>query len=115
MKYVYKLNNGKELKLRLTSGECIEIENASYDSFKDEKSSLKMSVALNEIINRNNKKEENKRKYLKKNKAILLNSFSYVFTTFKPEEIKKIFNPIIENNDTDNLKYSIFCKVSSKQ
>lgn len=27
--YIYKLNNGKELKLRLTSGECIEIENAS--------------------------------------------------------------------------------------
>ena len=27
--YIYKLNNGKELKLRLTTGEEIEIENAN--------------------------------------------------------------------------------------
>ena len=27
MKYTYILKNGKEIKLRLTSGECIEIEN----------------------------------------------------------------------------------------
>ena len=27
MKYTYVMSNGKELKLRLTSGECIEIEN----------------------------------------------------------------------------------------
>ena len=27
MKYTYTMSNGKELKLRLTSGECIEIEN----------------------------------------------------------------------------------------
>ena len=32
MKYTYILNNGKELKLRLTSGECIEIENATKKS-----------------------------------------------------------------------------------
>ena len=29
MKYTYILKNGKEIKLRLTSGECIEIEPAS--------------------------------------------------------------------------------------
>lgn len=32
MKYTYILNNGKEIKLRLTSGECIEIENATKKS-----------------------------------------------------------------------------------
>ena len=32
MKYTYVLKNGKELKLRLTSGECIEIENATKKS-----------------------------------------------------------------------------------
>lgn len=32
MKYTYTLSNGKELKLRLTSGECIEIENATRKS-----------------------------------------------------------------------------------
>ena len=35
MKYIYELSNGKELKLRLTSGECIEIENASHKSILD--------------------------------------------------------------------------------
>lgn len=35
MKYTYILKNGKEIKLRLTSGECIEIENASKKSILD--------------------------------------------------------------------------------
>lgn len=35
MKYTYILKNGKELKLRLTSGECIEIENSSGKSILD--------------------------------------------------------------------------------
>ena len=44
-------------------------------NIKEENTSFKISVALNEIINKKNKKEENKRKNLKKNKTILLNSF----------------------------------------
>lgn len=32
MKYTYIMSNGKELKLRLTSSECIEIENATKKS-----------------------------------------------------------------------------------
>lgn len=32
MKYTYLMSNGKELKLRLTSSECIEIENATKKS-----------------------------------------------------------------------------------
>lgn len=35
MKYTYILSNGKELKLRLTSGECIEIETATKKSILD--------------------------------------------------------------------------------
>ena len=35
MKYTYILKNGKEIKLRLTSGECIEIETASKKSILD--------------------------------------------------------------------------------
>ena len=42
---------------------------------KNEKSEMKLTSAFNEIIKKNNKKEENKRKNLKKNKIILLNSF----------------------------------------
>ena len=44
MKYVYKLKNGKELKLRLTSGECIEIENASKKSILDYVSEESMTM-----------------------------------------------------------------------
>ena len=32
MKYTYLMSTGKELKLRLTSGECIEIENTTKKS-----------------------------------------------------------------------------------
>lgn len=32
MKYTYLMSNGKELKLRLTSSECIEIENTTKKS-----------------------------------------------------------------------------------
>ena len=32
MKYTYTMSNGKEIKLRLTSGECIEIENMTKKS-----------------------------------------------------------------------------------
>ena len=42
---------------------------------KNEKSEIKLTLAFNEIIKKNNKKEENKRKNLKKNKILLLNSF----------------------------------------
>lgn len=35
MKYTYILKNGKEIKLRLTSGECIEIETATKKSILD--------------------------------------------------------------------------------
>jgi len=44
MKYVYKLKNGKELKLRLTSGECIEIENSSKKSILDYVSEESMTM-----------------------------------------------------------------------
>ena len=62
-----------------------------------EKLSLRISVALNEIINKNNKKEENKRKYLKKNKTILLNSFFNL--TYKGKKSK-----INENNNTQKVE-----------
>ena len=62
-----------------------------------EKLSLRMSVALNEIINKNNKKEENKRKYLKKNKTILLNSFFNL--TYKGKKSK-----INDNNNTQKVE-----------
>ena len=75
------------------------------NSFKDEKSSLKMSVALNEIIINNNKREEKKRKFLKKNKTILLNSFFNM--TYKGRSNK--INDIVHNS-TKNVKKKDDCK-----
>ena len=77
------------------------------NNLKDkEKLSLRMSIALNEIINKNNKKEENKRIYLKKNKTNLLNSFFNL--TYKGKKIKKneINNYNQKNENTEIFKNS---------
>lgn len=53
MKYTYILNNGKELKLRLTSGECIEIENATKKSileYVQEESMTMMCTLLRYMV-----------------------------------------------------------------
>ena len=65
----------------------------------------KMSLALNEIIIRNNKKEENKRKYLTKNKMALLNTFFNMSKTLQINEDKnrnKIENYIIHKDKEKN-------------
>ena len=65
----------------------------------------KMSLALNEIIIRNNKKEENKRKYLTKNKMALLNTFFNMSKTLQINEDKnrnKIENYIINKDKEKN-------------
>lgn len=61
MKYTYTLNNGKELKLRLTSGECIEIENASQKSILDyvqEESMTMMCTLLRYMVKEINGEEQ---------------------------------------------------------
>ena len=65
----------------------------------NQKFNNKMSDALNEIISKNHKKEENKRKYLKKNKIILLNSFFNMTYKGKLSEMD-IDNETKENNKT---------------
>ena len=61
MKYVYKLKNGKEIKLRLTSGEWIEIENASKKSILDyvqEESMTMMCTLLRYMVKEINGEEQ---------------------------------------------------------
>ena len=65
----------------------------------NQKFNNKMSDALKEIISKNHKKEENKRKYLKKNKIILLNSFFNMTYKGKLNEMD-INNETKENNKT---------------
>ena len=69
------------------------------DNNKNEKFGIKLSNTLNEIITKNNKKEENKRKYLKKNKVLLLNSFFSNASKNKEEKYKSK----IKNNKDMNL------------
>ena len=80
-------------------------ENKNYEEnikekYENKKLGIKLSCSLNEIIIKNNKKEENKRKCLKKNKILLLNSF------FDSEsKIRNIKNNInIQNNNQKNKK-----------
>ena len=92
----------KEKLLFINVNRNYNIGKRNENSIKDEKSSLKMSFALKDIISKKNKKEENKRKYLKENKTILLNSF---FMTFKSKNIIK--NDIINNmNITKKKNYN---------
>ena len=71
---------------------------------------IKMTDALKEIIDKNNKKEENKRMRLKKNKDILLNSFFNLTYNGKKNkinesynnEIKKINKTIFKNTEHNN-------------
>lgn len=53
MKYTYTMINGKELKLRLTSGECIEIENITKKSileYVQEESMTMMCTLLRYMV-----------------------------------------------------------------
>ena len=80
-----------------------------YSGIIDDKN--KMSLALNEIIKKNYKREEEKRKYLTQNKMTLLNTFYSIAKTltkngYKDNKIKenKIKKEKIINKD-NNFKY----------
>ena len=68
-----------------------------------------MALALNEIIIKNNKKEEERKNYLSKNKKVLLNTFFTMSNILKTKEIKcnkeKYINS--ENNKNDMNKNDI--------
>ena len=62
MKYTYLMSNGKELKLRLTSGECIEIENVTKKSileYVQEESMTMMCTLLRYMIKEINGEKPN--------------------------------------------------------
>ena len=78
----------------------------------------KMSLALNEIIIRNNKKEENRRKYLTKNKMTLLNTFFTMSKTVQMNEEKINYRNKMENymvnKDKQNDKDLVLPKEKDK-
>ena len=100
------------------------------NSIQDE--SNKISSALNEIIIKNNKKEENRRKYLTKNKMTLLNTFFTMSKTLQMNEDKinnkikienykdykdvkdKGINKIIDKKENNNVNYYMKRKYVNK-
>ena len=98
-----------------TEKEKIQNEHADYftdlninNNWKLENKN-EMALALNEIIIKNNKKEEERKNYLSKNKKVLLNTFFTMSNILKTKEIKcnkeKYLNS--ENNKNDMNKNNI--------
>ena len=83
------------------------ILNEYFNNLNINDNNNRMSLALNEIILKNNKKEENRRKVLTKNKMTLLNTFFTMSKTLKLNEIKKNRiekeNNEIKNKDNDEF------------
>ena len=66
-----------------------------------------MALALNEIIIKNNKKEEERKNYLSKNKKVLLNTFFTMSNIMKTKEINEEKYINSENNKNDMNKNDI--------
>lgn len=61
MKYTYTMSNGKELKLKLTSGDCMEIENITKKSILEyiqEESMTMMCTLLRYMVKEINGEEQ---------------------------------------------------------
>ena len=118
-----EFSNKKDLfKLEKEKTEKEKIQNEHADYFADLninnnwkfhngklENKNEMALALNEIIIKNNKKEEERKNYLSKNKKVLLNTFFTMSNILKTKEIKcnkeKYINS--ENNKNDMNKNNI--------
>ena len=113
-----EFSNKKDLfKLEKEKTEKEKIQNEHADYFIDLninnnwklENKNEMALALNEIIIKNNKKEEERKNYLSKNKKVLLNTFFTMSNILKTKEIKcnkeKYLNS--ENNKNDMNKNNI--------
>ena len=113
-----EFSNKKDLfKLEKEKTEKEKIQNEHADFFTDLninnnwklENKNEMALALNEIIIKNNKKEEERKNYLSKNKKVLLNTFFTMSNILKTKEIKcnkeKYINS--ENNKNDMNKNDI--------
>lgn len=98
MKYNYKLKNGKELKLRLTSGECIEIETASKKSILDyvsEESMTMMCTLLKYMVKEIDGEEQ--RNFSYKNAQTLFDEMVDNGMTLKQILMDVIYETLVES------------------
>lgn len=110
MKYTYILNNGKELKLRLTSGECIEIENITKKSILEviqEESMTMMCTLLRYMVKEINGEEQ--RNFSLKNAQALFDELVDSGLTLKQILMDVIYETLVvsgflEKEDWEEMK-----------
>lgn len=110
MKYTYTLSNGKELKLRLTSGECIEIENATRKSILEyiqEESMTMMCTLLRYMVKEVNGEEQ--RNFSLKNAQALFDELVDSGMTLKQILMDVIYETLVvsgflEKEDWEEMK-----------
>ena len=113
-----RLENNKEEKINNNENTKDNNANININTNNQNFGNNKMSLALNEIIIRNNKKEENRRKYLTKNKMTLLNTFFTMSKTVQMNEEKinnrnRMENYVV-NKDKQNDKDLVLPKEKEK-
>ena len=97
-------NKNNYINVKRTNKDELGKRNYNISFKENEELSFKMSAALNDIINKNNKKKENKRKVLKKNKTILLNSFFNMTYKGKKNVLNENYNNEKNSKNKDNIK-----------
>ena len=110
MKYTYTMSNGKELKLRLTSGECIEIENATRKSILEyiqEESMTMMCTLLRHMVKEINGEEQ--RNFSLKNAQMLFDELVDSGMTLKQILMDVIYETLVvsgflEKEDWEEMK-----------
>lgn len=110
MKYTYTMSNGKELKLRLTSGECIEIENATRKSILEyiqEESMTMMCTLLRYMVKEINGEEQ--RNFSLKNAQTLFDELVDSGMTLKQILMDVIYETLVvsgflEKEDWEEMK-----------
>lgn len=110
MKFTYTMSNGKELKLRLTSGECIEIENMTKKSileYVQEESMTMMCTLLKYEIKEINGEEQHN--FSMKNAQMLFDELVDSGLTFKQILMDVIYETLVvsgflEKEDWEEMK-----------
>ena len=110
MKYTYTMINGKELKLRLTSGECIEIENITKKSILEyiqEESMTMMCTLLRYMVKEINGEEQ--RNFSPKNAQALFDELVDSGMTLKQILMDVIYETLVvsgflEKEDWEEMK-----------
>lgn len=110
MKYTYIMKNGKEIKLRLTSGECIEIENITKKSILEyiqEESMTMMCTLLRYMVKEINGEEQ--RNFSLKNAQALFDELVDSGLTLKQILMDIIYETLVvsgflEKEDWEEMK-----------